>query len=355
MFGEELQKLRDLVEKEKFSYDKTGDHQKLDGYPAYKKYFQEHIKLTKQLKIVIDCGNGSAGVFAPDLFRALGCEVVELYTEPDATFPHHVPDPEPPQYLKDLGERVVKERAYAGVAFDADGDRVGFVTEEGRPVDADLLLLVFAKDVLSRFPGKKILYDTKCTQLLEELIPSFGGIPMMYRTGHAPIKEGIRKDKDIVFAGEKSGHFFFIEDYFGIDDGLFAAARLLELVLKNQVEKFSSLFSEFPKRMRVPEIKLPCADEKKFAVVKKITQSLAAKFSVITIDGVRIQVTKTGWGHVRASNTSPYLTVHAEGESSEEVIRIKNILADELEKFPEVVDRLNREEVATLTGKLGWV
>lgn len=177
---------------------------------------------------------------------------------------------------------------------------------------------------------------------------------MMHRTGHAPIKETLRKDSDIIFGGEVSGHFYFVEDYFKIDDGMFGAARMLELLSK-QHGTFSSLFKDIPKRVRTPEIKLPCADEEKFQVVKKITEDLEKQFSAVLIDGVRIQVTEKGWGIIRASNTSPYLTVRIEGISKEEVLRVKNILADELEKFPEVTDKLNRSEVAVLEGKLGWV
>lgn len=355
MFGEALQEMRRMIELEKFtSAPKPGNYEVIDGYLDYKKYFVEHIKLVKKPHVVIDCGNGSAGVFAPDLFRALGAEVTELYTTPDATFPNHLPDPEQRQYLTELAKTVVREKADFGIAFDADGDRVGFVDEHGEFIEADYVLLLLAKDALSRHPGKKILFDTKCSQLLLELIPIFGGIPLMHRTGHAPIKETFRKDADIIFGGERSGHIFFAEDYFKIDDGLYAGARLLELFSK-QGGSFSSLFAPFPRRVLTPEYKLPCKDEKKFEIMRQIQKDLGGKYPSVLIDGVRINVTPTGWGLIRASNTSPYLTVCGEGVTEEEVIRVKNILADELEKFPEITDRLNRKEVATLTGKLGWV
>lgn len=354
VFGTELQAMRETIEKENFYLDKEGDYQTMDGYALYKEFIIKHIKLRRRLKIVIDCGNGSAGVFAPELFRSLGCEVIELYSEPDATFPHHTPDPEQRQFLEDLSALVQKEKADLGMAFDADGDRVGFVTEAGQFIDADLALLVFAKDALSRNPGKKILFDVKCSQLLEELVPQYSGIPLMHRTGHAPIKSTLRKDPDIIFAGEVSGHFFFVEDYFKFDDGLYAAARLLELYAR-QSNPFSSLFEGLPERVRTPEFKLPCTDEAKFDVVSQIRENLTKRFPAVTMDGVRIKTGQRGWGLIRASNTSPYLTARAEGETEKEVIEIKNILADELEKFPQVTDRLNREASATLTGKLGWV
>ena len=354
LFGEELQAMRRLVESEDFETGPEGALTKLDGYQLYKDYIVNHVKLARKLKIVIDTGNGSAGIFAPDLFTALGCEVVGLYIEPDASFPNHVPDPEARQSLVDLQKKVLDEKADFGIAFDADGDRVGFVTEQGEFVDADLVLLLLAKDVLGRYPGKKILYDVKCSQLLEELIPGYGGIPFMHRTGHSPIKETMRKDTDIILAGEVSGHFYFVEDYFRIDDGLFGAVRGLEIFSKvNTV--FSALFRDIPKRVRTPEIKLPCADEKKFKIIEQIKKDLSS-YRISTIDGARIQVGPKSWGLIRASNTSPYLTIRVEGETEAEVLNIKNILADELEKFPnDVTDRIDRVNVMSLTGKLGWL
>lgn len=354
VFGEELQKMRTMIEKEDFLIDKEGAYTKTDGYPAYKEYFLNHIKLDRKFSIVIDCGNGSAGVFAPDLFRSLGCEVIELYTEPDAMFPNHTPDPQYSQFMADLTEKVNESGADLGIGFDADGDRVGFVSEKGEFIEADLATLIFAKDVLQRHPGKKVLYTVKSSQLLEELIPRYGGVPLMHRNGHAPIKETMRKDSEIVFAGEDTAHFFFVEDYFRIDDGLWAAGKMLELLGRTGV-KISEFAREIPRRVRTPEIKLPCADEKKFFIVRQITESLSKKFPTVIIDGVRIQMSKTGWGLIRSSNTAPYLSIRVEGDSGSEVLDIKGILADELEKYPEVTDRLNRQEVATLTGKLGWV
>lgn len=354
IFGNELQQMREMVEKEDFFQDKKGNYSQDDIYKTYKEHIREQIQLRKKARIVVDCGNGSAGIFAPDFFSSLGCEVVELYTEPDATFPNHVPDPEQRQYMVDLGNKVVEAGADFGIGIDADGDRVGFVDEKGKFIDGDLVNLVFAKDALSRFPGKKIIFDVKCSQLLTELIPKFGGIPLMHRTGHGPIKETLRKDNNVIFAGELSGHFYFVENYFKFDDALYSSARLLEIFSRAN-GTFSSLFSGFPERVRTPEFKLPCEDEKKFAIVAEIQKNLSSRYSSVTIDGVRFQVSEKGWGIVRASNTSPYLTVRAEGETEEEVIRIKNILADELEKYPEIGDRLNRKEIYTLTGRLGWV
>ena len=352
--GEALQALRCLVETEDFLAEPTGEYKKADGYPEYKRYFLDHVKLTQPLKVVVDCGNGSAGPFAPDLLRSLGCEVMELYTEPDATFPNHVPDPEDPYMIRDLGRRVREVGADLGIGFDADADRVGFVTEKGEYVDTDLVLLLLAQDVLQRHPGKKILFEVKCSELLEKLIPAYGGIPVMGRTGHAPMKIAMRQDSDIILAGEVSGHFFFVEDYFKFDDGLLAAGRMLEL-LSRHYGSFSSLFESIPHTVRTPELKLPCADEVKFDIVRRITEALSQRYPAVTIDGIRFKPSSASWGLIRASNTSPYLTIRAEGATVEEVLKVKNIMADELEQYSAITDCLNRIEVTSHTGRLGWV
>ena len=354
LFGDELAGMRGMIEKNDYISDEKGKREAFDADTPYEDYFLKHVKLSRKLRIVIDAGNGSAGIIAPQLFRKLGCVVVELYTKPDATFPNHTPDPEAPQNMKDLGATVRNVGADLGIGFDADGDRMGFVDENGDYISADLLLLLFAKDALKRNPGKKILYDVKCSQLLQDLIPTYGGIPLMHQTGHAPIKQTLRKDESIIFGGEVSGHFYFVEDYFRFDDGLFSAGKMLE-IFSSKVGPFSSLLAEFPRRVRTPEIKLPCADEKKFKVVEAIKKVFEKKFPVILIDGVRIRLTKTGWGLIRPSNTSPYLTLRVEGISEVEVLRVKGILADALEKFPEVRDKLDRDNVAVLKGKLGWI
>lgn len=354
IFGTELTDMHHAIEREDFVEEREGGYRKIDGYGEYKKYFLDHNRFAKKFKIVIDCGNGSAGVFAPDLFRSLGSEVVELFTEPDATFPNHVPDPQMPQNLVELGRKVKETGADLGIAFDADGDRVGFVSETGEYVDTDLVLLLLTRDVLGRNPGKKIMIEVKCSQLFAELVPRYGGEVLMHRTGHAPFKHTMQHDDDIILGGEASGHFYFRENYFRIDDGLWAAGQVLQ-ILSRAAGNFSHLFAEFPRRVRTPEIKLPCRDEDKFEVVAKVKAVLESKYSAVTIDGVRLKLSPTGWGLVRSSNTSPYLSLRFEGETDEEVLRAKNIIADELEKFDSVGDRLNRKEVATLTGRLGWV
>jgi phosphomannomutase/phosphoglucomutase len=354
IFGEELQKMRRIIEKNDYIKGEKGKVRYKDVSGDYERYLLDHNKIKRKMKIVIDCGNGSAGVFAPEIFRALGCEVVGLYTRPDAHFPNHVPDPEDPFVMQDLIKKVLSEKADMGIGFDADGDRFGAIDENGNFITADHMLLVLAKDILKRNPGKKVLYDVKCTRLMEELIPKYGGKPQMHVTGHAPIKHTMRVDNDVIFAGEISGHFYFAEDYFKIDDALYSAAKTLSLISQSK-KSFSSYLKSIPKTVMTPELKLPCPDNVKHRVVSKLTKYFSGKYKTITIDGVRIIFSKKSWGLVRASNTSPYLTIRVEADTDKEVIRIKNILADQLEKHKEISDKLDRENVTSHTGKLAWV
>ncbi|MFH1170977.1 MAG: phosphomannomutase/phosphoglucomutase [bacterium] len=354
VFGDELQVIRRMIEKEDFLAATPGKIDQRNVYPDYERYATDHIALARPMKIVVDTGNGSAGLFAESFFRALGCEVISLYQKVDATFPNHVPDPEEPSSLIELGQQVVQHNADLGIGLDADGDRVGCVDEKGDYVDADYLLLALSRDVLSRHPGKTILYDVKCSRLMEELIPSYGGKPIMHQTGHAPIKRSMRKNPNIILAGEVSGHIFFSEDYFKFDDGLFAAARILELASK-QRGSFSSLFSDIPTTIRTSELKLPCRDEEKFLIVEALKKTFAARYKTILIDGVRVVYDPTSWFLVRASNTNPYLAIRLEADSEKRLLEMKNVLADELEKHPGITDRLNRNAVTTKTGHLGWV
>ncbi|MFH1243987.1 MAG: phosphomannomutase/phosphoglucomutase [bacterium] len=354
IYGAGLQEMRRLIETEEFLVDQPGKVIPYDAWIHYKKYLLEHVKLAKKLKVVVDCGNGSAGVFIPQLLRELGCEVHELYTTPDATFPNHVPDPEDPFVMTDLSKKVVETHTDIGVGIDADGDRFGSVDEAGNFISADRVILLLAKDILTRHPGKQILYDVKCSRLLEDLIPTYGGKPLIHVTGHAPIKQSLRENPNIIFGGEVSGHLFFVENYYKIDDALFATAQVLQLVAKSK-EPYSKLFSHIPSTVMTPELKLPCADTLKHQIVQDIAQSFSQDYKTITIDGVRVIFSPTSWGLVRASNTSPYLTIRVEADTEQEVINIKNILADQLEKYPEIKDKLNRESVTTHTGTLGWV
>lgn len=356
LYGKELQKMHRMVEAENFFVaKKPGLIGKVPHLTdIYLKYLLAHTKLKKKIHVSVDCGNGSAGMFAKEYLTKLGCEVKGIYMNVDTTFPNHIPDPEPPQNLRDLQKQVLKNKSDIGIAFDADCDRAGYVDEKGQIVTPDDILLILAKDVLKRHPGKKILYDVKSTALFETLIPEYGGIPMMHCTGHAPIKETMKTDLDVILGGEVSGHQFFAEDYYRHDDGMWSAAKILELLSK-QDKTLSEIIAKLPRPVRTPEIKLPTTDDVKFTVVKKVTASFLKKYKVITIDGSRIIFSDTSWGLVRASNTSPYLTVRFEAPTEKELIRIKNLVADVLDKQPEIKDKLDRTKVASLTGILGWL
>jgi phosphomannomutase/phosphoglucomutase len=354
IFGEEIQKMRLIIENDNYRKDKKGKLTNREIFNDYKKYLLKHNKLNKKLKVVVDSGNGSAGLFAPEVLRDLGCEVVDIYSKVDATFPNHMPDPEDPWMMRDLSEKVKEEGADIGIGLDADGDRFGMVDEKGEFHDADRLMLIVLKDILSRNAGKRVIYDVKCTKYLDKLIPGYGGNAVMHVTGHAPIKDTMRRDETIIFSGEISGHFYWAEDYFRIDDGLYSAAKILSL-FSSFKKPISHYFKELPKSSMTPEIKLKCHDEKKDAVIEKIKKHFVKKQPSVTIDGIRTYFSDESWALVRASNTSPYISIRMEAENDKDLLRIKNVVQDQLDKHPEVGDKLDRKNVTSHTGKLGWV
>lgn len=357
VYGEELQKVYRMIIEDDYDISATpGILTQVDHpYETYRDYVVGNTQLARPLKVVVDTGNGTPGMYIVDFLKAIGADVVKgLFLEPDAHFPNHVPDPEQPQNMKFLQKAVLETGADVGVALDADGDRAGFVNEKGEMVGGDDIILLLARDVATRLPGHQVLFDVKCSQLLEEMLPQFGMKPLMHRTGHAPIKDMLRKDTDIVLGGEVSGHFYFVENYTRSDDGFYAIAQVLK-ILSEQSETFSKVMQFIPFRVRTPELKLPCKDEVKFAVVDKVRETLLKTYKGNTMDGVRINFTDKSWGLVRASNTSPYLTIRVEGMTEAEVLFIKNTLADVLDPIVDIEEKLNRKEVASPTGKLGFL
>jgi len=354
IYDQEIRDMHSMIEAEDYVTEEKGKYSQKEVWEDYKKYLLDHCPLKRKLKVVIDCGNGTPGKFAPEAFTQMGCEVVGLYTEPDANFPNHLPDPEDPWMMRDLQQKVIETGADLGIAFDADGDRFGLVNEKGEFIMADHTLMILAKQALVNNPGKKVLYDVKCSRLPETLIPQYGGVPYMHRTGHAPIKDTLRRDTDIILAGEVSGHFYICEDYFRIDDGMYTAGKVLMMVSSGD-KTVSDIYAEIPKTVMTPELKLPCADEIKHKIVSYVAEHFAGEHKTITIDGTRVIFSDTSWGLVRASNTGPYLTIRVEADTEEEVVKIKNILADQLEKFPEILDKLDRACITSHTGRLGWL
>ncbi len=295
----------------------------------YIRYVLERVQLKRRLKIVVDCGNGVTGCVAPDLYRSMGCEVTELYCELDGHFPNHHPDPLVPENLTALIERVRSEKADLGLAFDGDGDRLGIVTNEGEIIWPDRQMMLFSKQVLANNPGAIVIFDVKCSRFLPDVIKEAGGQPLMWRTGHSIIKNKMH-EVGAVLAGEMSGHIFFKDEWFGFDDGLYVGARLLQ-ILAQQRKTSAELFAKLPNSINTPELKISMPDNRKAGfMMQLISQSdFGEQSQKITIDGLRVDF-PYGWGLVRPSNTSPYLTLRFEADTAENLELIKNQFRQQL-------------------------
>ena len=287
---------------------------------VYQDRIDSDVKLARPLKVVLDAGNGIAGDIAPKLFQQLGCEVIPLFCEVDGNFPNHHPDPGKPVNLVDLQAAVAKHNADIGLAFDGDGDRVGVITETGQMIYPDKLLMLFAEDVISRNPQAEIIYDVKCTRLLEPFIQSKGGVPTMWKTGHSLIKSKMI-ETGALLAGEMSGHIFFKERWYGFDDGIYSAVRLCE-ILASTSESASAMFKRFPEDVSTPEINIQVTEDEKFDLVTQLQSAHFPTGKVSTIDGIRVDYVD-GWGLVRASNTTPVLVLRFEGQNQAVLQRIK--------------------------------
>ena len=312
--------LHDLIQVQDYERG-MGDIEEHAVKQAYQDRICSDIKLARPLKVVLDAGNGIAGDIAPKLFKQLGCDVIPLFCEVDGNFPNHHPDPGKPANLVDLKRAVKEHAADIGLAFDGDGDRVGVITETQEMIFPDKLLMLFAEDVISRNPQAEIIYDVKCTRLLEPFIHTLGGTPTMWKTGHSLIKSKMI-DTGALLAGEMSGHIFFKERWYGFDDGIYSAARLCEILAKSNVPA-SRLFSRFPADVSTPEINIEVTEDEKFDLVAQLQQAQFSSGKVSTIDGIRVDYTD-GWGLVRASNTTPVLVLRFEGETQAVLERIHN-------------------------------
>ncbi|WP_024302557.1 phosphomannomutase/phosphoglucomutase [Pseudogulbenkiania sp. MAI-1] len=320
--GDDIQKLYQRIVDEDFA-EGNGQYQTHDIVEAYLDRITSDIKLERPLSIVVDCGNGVPGAFAPVLYRRLGCRVRQLFCDVDGTFPNHHPDPAKPENLQDVIDALAKTDAEIGLAFDGDGDRLGVVTKEGNIIWPDRQLMLFAADVLERNPGAKVIYDVKSTRLLGPWIRDNGGEPVMARTGHSFIKAKI-KETGALLAGEMSGHVFFKERWYGFDDGMYAGARLLEVL--SRVEDPNALLNALPNAVSTPELNLKMEHEgENHALIEKLQQT--ARFdnaeSVITIDGLRVEYAD-GFGLMRASNTTPVIVLRFEADNEAALERIKN-------------------------------
>ena len=327
--NEQIQALHDRIKTNNLPEAK-GSVVQVNILERYFAQIKDDIVLARKLKVVVDCGNGAAGVIAPQLIEALGCEVISLFSEVDGNFPNHHPDPGKLENLQDLIAKVNETGADLGLAFDGDGDRVGVVTNKGNVVYPDRLLMLFALDVLKRNPGADIIFDVKCTRRLTPLISQHGGRPVMWKTGHSLIKKEMKKSGALL-AGEMSGHIFFKERWFGFDDGIYSAARLLE-ILSQESQSAEDLFETFPNDISTPEINIKVTDVTKFTIIEALEKDAQwGDAKLTTIDGVRVDYPK-GWGLVRASNTTPVLVLRFEAETEEELQRIKDVFHAELKK-----------------------
>ena len=330
IYGEEIQALRRRMEEAgkqpAGASGRTGAVRNADLLASYRERIVQDAKLARPMKIVVDSGNGIAGASAPGIFRALGCEVIELFSEVDGNFPNHHPDPSKPENLKDLIAAINQHGAELGLAFDGDGDRLGIITRSGNNIYPDRQMMLFARDVLTRVPGGTIVFDVKCTQRLAPAIREAGGIPLMYKTGHSLIKAKM-KELNSPLGGEMSGHVFFKERWFGFDDGTYAGARILEIL--SRTADPSAVLDALPTSFSTPELNVRCAEGEPHALVEQLvaTASFEPPAQVSTIDGVRVDW-PDGFGLIRASNTTPVLVLRFEGHTPEALQRIeKDMLA----------------------------
>lgn len=358
IYGEEIQKIRKIMEEnaaEGSRLNPSGNAAKVSAaaksgmitqrpiLPEYIQYLQKLFTAHREvpLKVVLDSGNGTGGLAAPDIIRTMGCEVIELFSDPDGRFPNHHPDPTVPKNLAALIETVKKTKADAGIAFDGDSDRIGVVDEQGNILWGDQLMIIFSRDILKERPGATFVSEVKCSQTMYDDIRANGGNAIMWKTGHSLIKAKMKESK-AALAGEMSGHLFFADRYLGYDDAIYAACRVVEILKKLRASKgaaasLSSLLKDLPKKFNTPEIRFDCPDNIKFSVVDEAKRifvngdGLSQKpREVITVDGVRA-VFDQGWGLIRASNTQPVLVMRFEANNHESLDFIKSMMEKKVE------------------------
>jgi phosphomannomutase/phosphoglucomutase len=318
--GDEIKALRMRIEAGELKRG-AGTLRNADVAPAYFDRITGDVRLARPMKIAVDCGNGVAGAYAPTLFRRLGCEVTELFCEVDGHFPNHHPDPSQPENLRDLIANLASTDNELGIAFDGDGDRLGVVTKDGRTIYADRQLMLFAADMLKRRPGATIIYDVKSTRNLKPWIEQHGGKPLLWKTGHSLIKAKM-KETGAELAGEMSGHTFFKERWYGFDDGMYAGARLLE-ILSRDADAAAALHA-IPDSLSTPELNIRCSDASPHALIDKLaaTASFPGAVDVIRIDGLRVEY-PDGFGLARASNTTPVIVLRFEADDAAALARIQ--------------------------------
>lgn len=327
--GKDIQKIRSVIENKAFARADGGSLSSANVLPSYQTFVQENIAIKRRLRIAVDAGNGTAGVVAVPIMKTMNLEVHEIYCDMDGAFPNHEADPTVLKNMKDLIALVKEKQLDVGIGYDGDGDRIGVVDEKGNIVYGDKLMILFSREILARKPGATFISEVKCSQALYDDIEKNGGRPIMWKTGHSLIKKKM-KEEGAELAGEMSGHMFFADRYLGYDDATYASCRLLEILSRTE-KPLSELLADVPRTFTTPEIRVECPDERKFAVVKKITAYFKERHNVIDIDGVRV-LFGDGWGLVRASNTQPALVMRFEAVSQNRLSEIRamveSVLAD---------------------------
>jgi phosphomannomutase / phosphoglucomutase len=328
LHGETIQEVRALIEKKDFAHG-AGQSREMDLSDAYLDAVAPQFQFDRRIKVVADAGNGTAGPLVHRLLQRINCDATELFFEMDGHFPNHHPDPTVPANLKHLQDAVREHKADLGIAFDGDSDRIGAVDEHGNVIYGDMLMLIYGREILTRKPGATFIGEVKCSQIMYDELERLGGHPIMYKTGHSLIKAKM-KEEHAELAGEMSGHMFFADRYFGYDDALYAACRLMEIVSKSG-KPLSAQLDGLPKTVTTPEIRIDCPDEIKFDVVARVASEFKKTHKVIGVDGARVLFSQ-GWGLLRASNTQPVLVMRFEATS-------ESLLAEYQQEVERMLDR----------------
>ena len=326
VYGKQIKEILHIIEEKKFQ-EGEGIIETYDILSPYIDFVIKNINITKPLKVGIDAGNGTAGITALPILKGLGCQVFDLYCDMDGRFPNHEADPTVLKNMEDLIALVREKKLDIGIGYDGDGDRIGVVDEKGNIVFGDKLMIIFAREILSRKPGSTFISEVKCSKTMYDDIEKHGGRAIMWKTGHSLIKQKMKEEK-AEMAGEMSGHMFFADRYFGYDDAVYASCRLLEIIADTG-KTISDLLSDVPKTYTTPEIRVECPDDKKFDVVQKATEYFRERYDVIDIDGARV-LFDDGWGLVRASNTQPALVLRFEAMSEERLKEIRDLVESTL-------------------------
>ncbi len=333
IYDTQLQRIAQMIESGELAYSRGEIMTETGAYSQYVHDLEKRVTISRPLKVVIDAGNGTAGLFAPRLMQLWGLNATGLFIDPDGDYPNHQPDPSDERNLKALSAKVLEIGADVGIAFDGDADRMGAVDEKGQPIAADRLLALLAQDLLTRQPGGVILGDVLCSQVLFDAVKAAGGIPVMAASGHSIVKDAMRTHQALL-GGEQSGHIFLGEDYFGFDDAYLVAGRLIQLIA-NGTKSLSELDNDLPHLYSTPEYRPHCPDSEKAHVIKSVGDMLKDKGQITDVDGVRVQF-EHGWGLLRASNTEPVLSLRFEATTREYALAYRDLFAQALAQFPHV-------------------